>query len=93
MEKVIDMKPAIKQCERKEKKDRLLDELEILFWEEPDIYHELCDFCFTRMRRVSQTAFDELRRRGLLERRDEIPNITNEVVYEATHGEKPFWQN
>lgn len=93
MERVIDIEPVLKCSEREEEKERLFEELDELFWSNPEVYHELCDFCCTQMRSVSQKAFEELRRRGLLERRDEIPSLTNEVVYESTHGKEPFWQD
>lgn len=74
--------------------DRIFQELEELFWQEPDIYIALCDYCqnWPRSTELDDSVRKNLESRGLLSKdKNKLPDVTNEAVYEATKGKKPFW--
>ena len=75
----------------KSEKDHLWAVLESLFWENPKAYAQLCAFCQARKNKFSPGIKRELIKKGLLNRDGSLPDITNEIVYEATMGQKPYW--
>lgn len=75
-------------------KCRLQDELDDLFWQNPIVFKQLCEYCqnWPRSEELSDPVKDVLIEKGFLyEGRNVLPSLTNEVVYEATTGKKPFW--
>lgn len=78
--------------ERKEiEKERLGVVLDNLFWEDPVAYVQLCNFCELFTNKIDPEIKKKLIRLGLLNSDGSLPDSTNELVYEATTGLKPFW--
>ena len=76
---------------KKREKERLSVVLDNLFWEDPVAYVQLCDFCELYTNKIDPDIKKKLIELGLLNSNGSLPDITNELVYEATTGLKPFW--
>ena len=74
-----------------EEKKYLAKELDKLFLENPLAYAELCAFCESSRNEPSEETLEILKMRGFLREDGKLPTMTNEVVYEAVNGQKPFW--
>lgn len=76
---------------KKREKERLSVVLDNLFWEDPVAYVQLCDFCESHTNKIDPDIKKKLIELGLLNSDGSLPDSTNELVYEATTGLKPFW--
>ena len=75
-------------------KSHLHDELDSLFWQNPTVFKQLCDYCqnWPCSEELSDPVKYVLIEKGFLyEGKNVLPSLTNEVVYEAMTGEEPFW--
>ncbi|MBO7132301.1 hypothetical protein J6V85_03555 [Candidatus Saccharibacteria bacterium] len=73
------------------RKEALRTSLDELFWDNPDAYVQLCRFCEQRKNRISPGVKKLLVQKGFLTKTGGLPKSTNEVVYEAIMGQKPYW--
>lgn len=76
---------------RQTQKQVLRKAFEKLFWESPEAYVQLCRFCEARKNEISPEIKGELIEKGFLSKSGNLLRITNEIVYEATVGQEPFW--
>lgn len=93
MARVIDFKSAKDSLNREEQKNRLRDALDELFWRNPEAYVALCNFCDSSRYKLHPAIKTFLIKEGFLAANGSLPSITNEVIFEASTGEKPFWLN
>lgn len=77
--------------EREKRKEKMLLELDEMFWLDPDLYHALCSFVHNTKNKLLPEQKTTLVARGFLLENGAIPDITNEAVWEAITGKKPYW--
>ena len=65
-------------------KEKLKQKLEILFWDDPYAYSQLCKYCETM--KIEKDAKRTLISRGILDKKGDLPVITRKAVYELTTG-------
>ena len=91
MKEIIEIRRSREYIDREEEKELLREKLDDLFWNDPIAYVELSNFCQSSRSIISPRVKSLLIREGFLFADGALPSTTNEVVYEATTGQKPFW--
>ncbi len=65
-------------------KEKLKQKLDVLFWDNPYAYSQLCTYCETM--RIEREAKKILMAQNILDENGDLPVITRKAVYELTTG-------
>ena len=74
-------------------KAMLANSIDEMFWDNPIAYYQLCRFFKSSRFKIEKPVEGYLIEEGFLYEDGSLPATTNEVLYEAIYGEKPFWLN
>lgn len=64
--------------------DKLKEKLDNLFWDDPYAYSQLCVYCATM--KIEQKAKKILAKKGILDKKGDLPITIRKAVYELTTG-------
>ncbi len=75
------------------RRTELINQLYELEMTDADAFFQLDDFCLDRRRRVDHRVARLLINKGILTDDGELPDLTNEAMYEIRTGYRPFWMD
>ena len=88
--KIIDFSTIRTGSRERERKERVRA-LTRLLLEDVEAYHQLREYSLDCRKKVSPRVENLLIQRGILNPDGSLPDLTNEAIFEARTGEKPFW--
>lgn len=74
-----------------EKREYLFELLEEMIWRNTDALFQLDDYCLNRRSKPDEQVKSFLIAKHVLAENGDLPDRTNEIMYEMRTGQRPFW--